>query len=242
MPEITSHIDTHWQKLAHDYDSIMTNVPTMEALYEAIINNLPLSPSSILDLGTGTGVLLKFVNDLYPTAKLVGLDPAAAMLEHAREKFEGQSNISFINGSAHQIDAPSNHFDVVISNYALHHLNHDEKLLCAKEVHRVLKPNGRFIYGDQHCRTMGTPADSVWVEEMFDLLCDKAKHYLKTASLERMILQINLIPKFLLTDGEIPATVNYWLKALETAGFNEPDVVVIEPERLLNHVIVVTKN
>lgn len=232
---------THWQNLASNYDEVMSGVPQMHALHTQIINSLPLNPKRIMDLGTGTGALIEKIIKIYPDCEVVGLDPAPAMLQQARSKFKHNPLITFLECSAHKIDAPNNYFDAIVSNYALHHLTDAQKILCANEIYRILLPQGRLIYGDQHCRKMGEPEDKAWVEDMFDLLCAKARHYLHTASLERMLLQIELIPKFLLKDGEILATVEYWCHALQEAGFSSSDVITLEPANLFNRVIIATK-
>jgi ubiquinone/menaquinone biosynthesis C-methylase UbiE len=232
---------THWEDLANGYDGVMSRDPAMHQLYKVIVSQLPSAPDAILDLGTGTGALLQLARARFPFAELVGLDPAPTMLEQARTKTAADPRTSFLLGSAHEIDVPGNSFDAVISNFALHHLSHEEKRQCAHEIFRVLKPGGRLVYGDQHCRRMGDPHDPAWVEDMFDLFSTKARHYLRTAGIDRMILQIKLIPAFLLAEGEIPATVEYWLECLTDAGFASLEVIATEPEYLYNRVIVAVK-
>ncbi|KVN77365.1 hypothetical protein WJ67_14510 [Burkholderia ubonensis] len=241
MSTTLDHRDTHWKDLAGSYDAIMAKVPQMHDLFAEIVRHLPVDAGRILDLGAGTGNLLKAAATARPDAQLIALDPAEPMLDMLRTKFDGQQDVACIVGSAHAIDLPDSSVDAVVSNYALHHLTHDEKRICAREVMRVLRPGGKFIYGDQHCRTMGGPDDPAWVADMFSLLSDKAMHYLRTAGLARMLLQIELMPKFLRADGEMPVPVDYWLECLDAAGFPPATVVKMAPAELLNCVIVAVK-
>jgi ubiquinone/menaquinone biosynthesis C-methylase UbiE len=234
-------IHTYWNDLASEYDNIMGSDPTMCDLYTAILRELPTTFDSVLDLGTGTGSLLTLIHGHRPQTHLVGLDPAPAMLAQAHAKIGQNGNTTFILGSAHQIDAPDETFDVVVSNFALHHLTHAQKQECAYEVFRVLKPGGHFIFGDQHCRRMGTPKDKKWVEDIFDLFCTKARHYLDTAGLERMLLQVRLLPQFLLAEGELPATVEFWQNSLCNSGFQFIRVTTIQPEFIYHRVITAIK-
>src|SRR5688572_14005876 len=110
---------THWQDLAASYDSVMGEEPTMQVLQRLILSELPEDASSVLDLGTGTGALLQLVRRVYPDCDLTGLDPAPAMLEQVRLKLGADSGVRLILGSACQIEAPDESFDVVISNFAL---------------------------------------------------------------------------------------------------------------------------
>jgi ubiquinone/menaquinone biosynthesis C-methylase UbiE len=241
MLTTTGHRDTHWKDWAKSYDAIMGKVPQMHDLFAEIVRHLPVGARQVLDLGAGTGNLLKEVALARPDAKLYALDPAEAMLELLRAKFAGKSDVACIVGSAHAVDLPDNSIDAIVSNYALHHLTHEEKKICAREVMRVLRPGGKFIYGDQHCRMMGGPDDQAWVADMFSLLSDKAMYYLRTAGLERMLMQVELMPKFLRAEEEMPVPVEYWLKCLEEAGFPPATVVKMKPAQLLNCVIVAVK-
>ena len=45
-------------------------------------------PTSLLDIGCGTGNLLAAAAALFPGARLVGIDPSAALLGRARERAE----------------------------------------------------------------------------------------------------------------------------------------------------------
>jgi SAM-dependent methyltransferase len=125
----------------------------------------------------------------------------------------------------------------VISNFALHHLSHDDKKVCAQEVWRVLKPGGVFVYGDQHANVMGEVDDPERVLHTLELLTNKARYYFLHAGMERMLLQLRLLPRFINQDGEILATPKFWLDAIEAAGFVDLNLEVIEPAELMNRVI-----
>lgn len=241
MSAETERLDAHWGQEAASYDEIMGADPAMRGLLAEVLARVPPSPQAVLDLGTGTGALLHLIARHHAGCRLVGLDPAPAMLEVARRKLGRDPRVSFVHGSAERLDFPAEVFDVIVSNFALHHLTHSGKASCAREAFRVLVPGGRFIFGDQHCMRMGAPDDLVWLEDMFDLLCAKSRHYLRTAGAARMLLQIRMMPRFLTCDGEIPATVAFWEECLTSAGFEVPTVLVVEPELLLHRVIVATK-
>ncbi|HEX7243281.1 MAG TPA: class I SAM-dependent methyltransferase [Longimicrobiaceae bacterium] len=232
---------THWEDEAPTYDSVMGTDPAMLALYDEILAHLPPSPRLVLDLGTGTGTLLGLIRERHPECRAVGLDPSPSMLEIARRRL-GRAGVVLMEGSAHRIDAPDGSFDLVVSNFALHHLTHAEKADCAREVFRVLAPGGSLVFGDQHCRRMGGPSDPEWTEDLLNLLCAKSEHYLRTAGPERMLLQLRMIPRFLTCDGEIPATVDFWVDLLAGAGFTDITVTAAGPEFLLHRVIRAAKH
>lgn len=233
--------ETHWQDLAGEYDPVMGEDPSMRALRDLVVEAVPESAERVLDVGTGTGILIQLLRRHRPRARLVGLDPAPAMLDEAHAKLGGDQMASLMIGSADELTLPSESFDAVVSNFALHHLEHSQKRLCAREVHRVLRPGGRFVFGDQYCLSMGVPDDTGWVREMLELFSAKARYYLDTAGLARMLLQVRLMPRLLTADGEIPCTVGFWLECLELAGFEEIEVRVVEPAFLQHRVVIARK-
>jgi hypothetical protein len=102
---------------------------------------------------------------------------------------------------------------------------------------RVLRPGGVFINGDQHCGVMGDVEDPERVLHTLELLTRKARYYFLNAGMKRMMLQLQLLPRFISQDGEILATPEFWTDALRDSGFEEVTVDVIEPEELMNRVI-----
>src|SRR5689334_13299210 len=51
---------------------------------DAALATLAASPSSVLDLGTGTGIAAAALARRYPGARVVGVDLSAGMIEQAR--------------------------------------------------------------------------------------------------------------------------------------------------------------
>ncbi|MBR0865888.1 class I SAM-dependent methyltransferase [Bradyrhizobium diazoefficiens] len=227
---------THWDELTEAYDPVMSSDPAYRSLLKAIVGRLQ-SPRRILDLGCGTGALTQLCHRFFPEASIVGLDPALKMLEQARSRITDR-NITFVEGTAANLAAfPSGSFDAVVSNFALHHLSHDNKKVCAREVMRVLQPGGIFVNGDQHCAVMGDVNDPQRILETLDLLTNKARYYFLNAGINRMLLQLQLLPRFISQDGEILATPEFWVAALDSAGFTQVEIDVIEPAALMNRVI-----
>lgn len=228
----------HWDDEAAEYDAVMGSDPTIAALHSEIASKLPDPPGPVLDLGCGTGMLMYRIARQFPDVELIGLDPSANMRALAHQRLP---QAQLLDASAKEIPLPDHSMATVISNFALHHLDHEDKAQCANEVFRVLRPGGVFLFGDQHVQTMGGPSDSNWQEEVLDLFTEKARFYLRNASPDRMLLQIRLLPRFLTADGEIPATQEYWSEQLTRAGLTVEEIVEIAPAHLHNRVIVARK-
>jgi len=229
----------HWNHEAERYDEMMGDDPTLSGLHDAIVDRLPMLTGPVLDLGCGTGLLLHRISRLNPSVELIGLDPSPEMCDITSERVP---NAKIIDASADLIPLPDASVSTIISNFALHHLEHSSKADCSREIERVLQPGGMFLFGDQHLTSMGEPEDPNWQEEVLDLFVKKARYYLRNASSERMLLQIRLLPRFLTRDGEIPSTPEYWVSCLENAGLNIEEIYSVPPAELLNRVIVAKKN
>lgn len=117
------------------------SLPVLLALAE------PTADDEALDVATGTG---NTAFSLAPhVAAVTGLDVSPKMLHQAREraKSEGFSNVSFVEGAAEHLPFASASFSLVVSRHAPHHFRNVPAFL--REVHRVLKPGGRFVLADQ---------------------------------------------------------------------------------------------
>jgi len=104
---------------------------------------------NILDVGAGTGLMSAFFHEKYPEAKITLVDISSAMLKKAEERFEGKENINFINADFATVDLPEDHYDLVVSGLAIHHLPNELKQQLFGKIVKTLKSGGWFINADQ---------------------------------------------------------------------------------------------
>jgi arsenite methyltransferase len=103
----------------------------------------------VLDLGSGAGIdVFLAAQKVGPAGKAIGLDMTDEMLALARKNREtlGISNAEFLKGEIEDMPIESNSVDRIISNCVINLV--PDKRRAFAEMHRVLKPGGRFTISD----------------------------------------------------------------------------------------------
>lgn len=93
----------------------------------------------ILDVGCGTGALVKTVAGMTRKSEIVGVDPAQSFVEYARTQFD-DPRITFQTGDAMQLPFPSAYFGQTLSLLVMMFVSQPEK--AADEMRRVTRPGG----------------------------------------------------------------------------------------------------
>ena len=115
------------------------------SLYPVLLEKLSHIPfQSALDLGCGTGEMLKLILQEDTHKELCGIDLSEKMLAVAKSKLPEQ--VKLILGDSESLPFSDNAFDVVYCNDSFHHDPAPQNVL--REVYRVLKPGGTFLMGD----------------------------------------------------------------------------------------------
>lgn len=109
---------------------------------EKIKSNLKFTTQiKVLDVGCGGGFLS---NPLAKAGYLVtGVDTSKESLRVA-QTYDTTNSVIYLEADAYKLPFPDQSFDVVTAMDFLEHVEHPE--LVIKEVSRLLKPNGLFIF------------------------------------------------------------------------------------------------
>ncbi len=111
--------------------------------------------SAILDTGTGTGDFIEVLKEVFPVAKITGIDPNTESLQEAGIKYP---DVSFAEMGAENLKFTDNSFDLASISMALHHLPDIQKAL--KEIQRVVKSGGWIIVNELFSDNL-SPAEEV---------------------------------------------------------------------------------
>jgi ubiquinone/menaquinone biosynthesis C-methylase UbiE len=136
-----AHYDQGWRGRLHHTISDRTAALAMAA--EAV-------PQRVLDVGCGTGYLLRALAGHYPEAEeLAGIDAAPNMIDTAR-RLTDDDRLTFALSVAEHLPYPDASIDLVVSSTSFDHWS--DQLAGLAECARVLRPGGHLVLADQFSR------------------------------------------------------------------------------------------
>jgi malonyl-CoA O-methyltransferase len=109
-----------------------------------LLHELPIAPRRVLDIGSGTGLLLKKLAGIFPQARLVGLDLAFGMCLAARANQPEKLSLSHLTGDAEALPIRDHAFDLIVSTSTFQWLGELDRVFA--EAFRALAPEGRFLF------------------------------------------------------------------------------------------------
>ena len=177
----------------------------------------------VVDIGSGTGLLTL---ELAPrVAQVWAIDIAPAMGEYLRTKAAsaGLTNVEVATASAVSLPLVDGAADLAVSNYCFHHLDDEGKRRALAEARRVLRPGGRFVFGDMMFR--------VGVADARDreVVTAKVKAMAAKGPAGFVRLARNGV-RYASRRWEHPAPAAWWREALTTSGFADVRVDELEHE------------
>ena len=105
---------------------------------------------TVLDVGCGTGSLaIAAKNQVGDDGQVSGIDASPEMIARATSKAaKAGVDVSFRTAVAEALPFADATFDVVLSTLMLHHLPRKVRQQCAREIRRMIKPQGRVLVVD----------------------------------------------------------------------------------------------
>ena len=145
---MTNVVENRWVDAEHAraYLSIREAIPYRAEGMAVLAQFVPTEVERVLDLGTGDGVLMALIRELRPNSSGVASDFSEEMLERARVRFAEDPSVEVVE---HDLDVPLpttwGSFDLVVSSFAIHHVNDERKRMLYGEIFDRLAPGGVFL-------------------------------------------------------------------------------------------------
>jgi len=109
----------------------------------------PAQPLRVLDVGCGTGHLLRMLGAALPgVAKLFGVDLSPHYIARAREVLPRDLDVSLVCDNAEKLPFVDDSFDVATSAYLLHEVPAEVRARVLAEMARVVRPGGLAVVAD----------------------------------------------------------------------------------------------
>lgn len=110
-----------------------------------LLEEIKPDSKKILDIGSGNGRLLDLCLLKCPDASAVALDFSSTMLEQLREKYKSKNRVTVVEHDLnYSLEFEVESFDVVVSSFAIHHVDDDRKRELYEEIWEILKKDGIF--------------------------------------------------------------------------------------------------
>ena len=135
-----------FRKSAGKWDGLRDRMLGSPASLERIVDWIGDSEPVVVDLGTGTGVLLEGLAGR--AEKLIGIDSSPEMLEIARRRARerGLANAELRLGALEHLPLSDQEATAMVANLVLHHVANVPEVL--REIRRGLAPGGRLVIAE----------------------------------------------------------------------------------------------
>lgn len=208
----TGFMSRFWDSKADSYDSHLPGSELFSDHLQTVLDAVAPGPDEIgLDLGAGTGFLT------VPLAgrmqRVYAVDLSQGMLDRLGDKLAEQGLHVLACRSDLMHCRPPEPVNVVVSNYALHHLTHRRKGELLRRCYTWMQPGGRIAVSDLTVPlTLGIGRNRLLLRRLRRLLRKGPK------GIPRLVRHGF---RWAMSKGEYPATEAFWAEAMRKAGFED---------------------
>jgi ArsR family transcriptional regulator len=135
-----------FRRSAGKWDGLRDRMLGPSAHLDRIVEGIAEGEAVVVDLGTGTGVLLEQLSAR--AQKLIGIDSSPEMLEIARRRARegGLGNTELRLGALEHLPLSDQEATAMVANLVLHHVANVPEVL--REIRRGLAPGGRLVIAE----------------------------------------------------------------------------------------------
>lgn len=208
-------LERQWDKRVQQWHSHVTSAAAFEKVLTRLLEISAPQPTDVcVDLGAGTGFV---TTALAPkVASVLAVDISAAMAKSLAEKAAeaGLVNVATEVADLTGFDLPPASADLLVTNYALHHLVDAEKRALVARSLQWLRPGGRLVIADMMFGRGGSQRDrEILHQKVLALAAKGPGGWWRIAK--------NLTRYGLGVGQEHPATPEFWQAALRDADYTD---------------------
>lgn len=215
------------------YDADMEVMhPNRTKMVELAVEFLPFPQDAeitVLDLGIGTGFMTKYLLEAYPSARVVGVDGAPAMIEMAKLRLGSMAErVAFRVGDFRSLGELVGHDELVaavLTSYALHHLDRDAKTGVVRQAVDLLEPGGWFVNADLVVAASSAAEARIQqlrVEGIMSRAAPGDRRFADERATRRFLHDLEA------QEGDRPVTLGQDIEIMTSAGLEEAGVLWLE--------------
>ncbi len=203
-----------WSRRAESWDEGAAGNPGLVSTIDAVVAAAHVEPGmTVLDMGCGSGQLT--IPLARVAAEVIAVDLSPSMIELLRRNLERErvQNVACRLEALEGLSVEPASLDLVVSNYALHHLADDDKRRLLTAVAAWLRPGGRLVIGDLMLGRGTDPRDRAVIREKLVTLGRRGPGGWWRIAKNTW--------RFTARTAERPLSMHSWILLLEEVGFVE---------------------
>ncbi len=114
-------------------------------LYDQVVNSVDLKNKRVVEVGSGRGGGADYISRYYEPKSYTGVDISSGVIEFCNKNYN-VPGLSFVQGRAEKIPLDSSCADALVNVESAR--CYSDITLFFDEVHRILKPGGKFCFAD----------------------------------------------------------------------------------------------
>jgi len=212
-----------WTRRAASWDHGAANNPGLVKVVALVLSESDPTPETrAVDLGCGSGqVTLALAKRC---ASVLGVDVSEKMIALLLEN-AARASVSNVEGRAVPIERlglAQGSVDLVVSNYAFHHLRDRDKQVAVDEAFSWLRPGGKLVVGDMMFGRGGDARDREIIGSKLNLLVRKGP-----GGWWRIVKNSG---RYLMRFQERPVSMLAWTAMFKKAGFTDVEGIAVVNE------------
>ena len=134
----------YFDKAASTWDEKFLT-PILSSFLENLVPQFGIKAGqSVLDVGTGTGVLIPYlIKAVGPSGSVTAIDYSEKMVQNCNRKHSHLKNVNIKVGNIEEDAFPAETFDAVVCFGVFPHLDHKQKAL--QNINSVVKPGSKLV-------------------------------------------------------------------------------------------------